>query len=95
MKEQKEKVLPEKKIRAGAISATIWKNRSEANGKITEYRTISIDRNYRDKSGNWQSTHSLRVNDIPKVQLVLSKAYEYIVMNGSDDSEEIEVENVE
>ncbi|PIN72806.1 hypothetical protein COV21_01000 [Candidatus Woesearchaeota archaeon CG10_big_fil_rev_8_21_14_0_10_45_5] len=90
----REKVLPEKKIRAGAISATIWKNKSEANGKIVEYSTISLDRNYKDRDGKWQNTHSMRTSDLPKAQLVLSKAYEYLVIK-DQDSDEIEVENIE
>jgi hypothetical protein len=90
----REKVLPEKKIRAGAISATIWKNKAESNGKTVEYSTISLDRNYKDKEGNWQNTHSLRTADIPKAVLVLKKAYEYLVLRDFD-SDNIEVENIE
>ncbi|MEM3370645.1 MAG: hypothetical protein QXW00_03035 [Candidatus Woesearchaeota archaeon] len=93
MKEQKEKILPEKKIKAGAITATIWKNRSEAGGN--EFRTISLSRNYKDKDGNWQRTQTLRVSDLPKAQLVLAKAYEYLVMESPEESEDIEVENIE
>jgi hypothetical protein len=73
--------LPEKKIRAGAISATIWLNKGlNSNGEETEYRTISIERNYTDKDGKWHSSNSLRVNDLPKAQLVSQKAYEYLVL---------------
>ena len=72
--------LPEKKFRAGALSATVWMNKGhKPTGEETEYRTISIDRNYTDKDGNWQSTNSLRVNDLPKANVVLQKAYEYLV----------------
>lgn len=68
--------LPEKKFRAGAISATIWLNKAE-NG---DYRTISIERNYK-KEEKWQSTNTLRINDLPKANVVLQKAYEYLVLN--------------
>ena len=44
--------LPEKKFRAGAISATVWLNKGlNGNGEETEYKTISIERNYTDKDG--------------------------------------------
>ena len=51
---------PEKSFRAGAISATIWKNvgTSQKTGESTEYRTISLKRGYQDKQGNWQNTNS-------------------------------------
>jgi len=74
-----EENLPEKKFRAGAITATIWKNTSQ-NGDA-EYNTISFERSYKDKNDNWQTTNSLRVNDLPKAKLVLDKAYQYLVLN--------------
>lgn len=71
--------LPEKKFRAGAVSATVWLNRGQrANGEESEYRTIAIERSYTDKEGKWQNTNSLRLNDLPKAQLVLGKAYEFL-----------------
>ncbi len=77
--------LPEKKFRAGAISATVWLNKGHRpNGEESEYRTISLDRNYTDKEGKWQSTNSFRLTDLPKAGLVLQKAYEYLVFNEQD-----------
>ncbi len=82
------KSMPEKKFSTGAISATIWKNNgtSKKTGESVEFRTIQIDRRYTDKEGNWQSTNSLRLNDLPKASLVLQKAYEYLVLKGQDSS---------
>lgn len=78
---KKEGNLPEKKFRAGAISATVWLNHGQqVNGEISEYRTISIERCYTDKNGTWQSTNSFRVNDLPKAGVVLNKAYEFLVL---------------
>jgi len=70
------KSLPEKKIKAGAVSVTIWKNNS-AKGS---YNSVQINRRYKDASGVWKSTGSLRENDLPKAVLALSKAYEYLVL---------------
>jgi len=73
---------PEKKFRAGAVSATVWANRGQnQQGEPTEYKTISLERNYTDKEGKWQSTNSFRVNDLPKAKLVLEKAYEFLVLS--------------
>ena len=74
---------PEKKFRAGAIAATVWKNAGQREGKPVEYRTISIDRVYKDKEDKWQHTSSMRLNDLPRALVVLQQAYEYIVLNGS------------
>jgi len=65
------KRMPLKKFRAGAISATIW---IEDNLK-----TINLERSYTDKDGAWKFTNELRIGDLPKAQLVLSKAYEFLV----------------
>ncbi|MBU0470511.1 MAG: hypothetical protein KKA62_01140 [Nanoarchaeota archaeon] len=76
---------PEKKFKAGTISATVWLNRSnKPNGESSEYRTISLERSYKDREDKWQSTNSLRTNDLPKAKVVLQKAYEFIVLNNQD-----------
>ena len=75
-----EKNTPEKKFRAGAISATVWKNETIKDGKVVEYRTISFTRNYQDAKGEWNTTSSLRINDLPRARLVLDKAYEYLIL---------------
>lgn len=77
---------PEKRFSAGAISATIWNNTIEKDGKETNYKTISFDRKYKDKEDNWKSTNSLRASDIPKAILVLNKAYEYLTLRSMDSS---------
>ncbi len=78
---KQEKNMPEKKFRAGAVSATVWKNTNQNEKGTVEYKSVSFERGYKDLSGQWKSTHSLRLNDLPKAQLVLQKAYEYIAMN--------------
>jgi len=37
------------------------------------------------QDGEWNTTNSLRVNDLPKAALVLQKAYEYISFRNSED----------
>ncbi len=82
------KNTPDKKFRAGAIVSTIWTNQSVKDGKVFEYKTISFDRNYMDKDGKWQTTNSLRMQDLPKAVLVLSKAYEYLALNLEHEEED-------
>ena len=67
--------MPEKKIRAGGISCTIWSNKTKVGE--AEYKTITFERSYKDAEGTWQTTNGLRVNDLPKAELVLRKAFEY------------------
>ncbi len=81
-----EKNQPVKKIRAGAISVTIWNNPAtnkfgEHIGEEGNYKTISVDRSYKDKQGQWQKTNSYRVNDLPRAMVALRKAYEYLILH--------------
>jgi hypothetical protein len=64
-------------IRIGGVTATIWSN----NHNFRTYKTVTIERNYKDKNGNWAKTRSLRANDLPKAILALQKAYEHIINN--------------
>ena len=73
--------MPEKKFSTGALVATVWQNQGKSReGDEVSYRTVSFQRRYKDANGEWQSTSTLRVNDLPKASLVLEKAYEYLVM---------------
>ena len=77
--------FPEKKFRAGAISATIWANKGQkVNGQETEYKTISVERAYTDKEGKWQSTNTFRVNDLPKLNAILQRAFETLTVQEQD-----------
>ncbi|MFH1211678.1 MAG: hypothetical protein V1659_01995 [Candidatus Woesearchaeota archaeon] len=84
-----DKKHPEKKFRAGAISATVWENKGKSkDGKEVVYRTVSFDRNYQDKDGNWKTTNSLRSSDLPRAILVLNKAFEYLALKDDSIDEE-------
>lgn len=81
-----DKGTPEKKFRAGAISATVWKNHGVKDGEMQDYSTVTFERVYKDKQGNWQTTNSLRLNDLPKAAVVLQKAYETLVLREFTDA---------
>lgn len=73
--------VPEKRFSTGALVATVWQNQGVGKtGEDVSYRTVSFQRRYKDPSGEWKSTSTLRINDLPKASLVLQKAYEYLVM---------------
>jgi len=79
---------PVKQFRAGGVSAAVWSNPSVGeDGVERQFMTVTLDRRYKDKDGNWQSSDSLRANDIPKAVLVLKKAYDYVVT--PDESDDI------
>ncbi len=71
--------LPEMKFSTGGVQVTIWRN----SGEKGEFRTVSFDKRYKDKEGNWKSTNTLMVNDLPKAIVALNKAYEYSVLRNT------------
>ena len=78
---------PETRFTAGAISATVWQNASSGkDGQQMTYHTVSLQRSYKDRDGNWKHTSSMRLNDLPKARLVLSKAYEFLVLKDAESA---------
>jgi len=67
--------------RAGLVKADVWENTS-SEGKT--FKTVSVQRSYKDKEDKWQTTTSFRVNDLPRLQLVLAKVYEKAVLSEQD-----------
>ncbi|MEK6984459.1 MAG: hypothetical protein AABX33_07840 [Nanoarchaeota archaeon] len=85
--------VPEKKFSTGVITATVWQNQGKGrNGEMVAYRTVSLQRRYKDKNGVWQSASSFRVNDLPKAALVLEKAYEYLVLREMETASYSEID---
>ncbi|GIU69263.1 MAG: hypothetical protein KatS3mg002_0499 [Candidatus Woesearchaeota archaeon] len=39
------------------------------------------------KDDEWKQTNSLRITDIPKAVLVLTKAYEYLALNSEEEED--------
>ena len=77
---------PEITFRHGLCSASIYENEFNRDGEKLTVRSVSFQRSYLDKDGNWQRTNSLKVNDIPKAVLVLNKAYEFLTSNSFADA---------
>jgi hypothetical protein len=89
MEENKNKPIANFKV--GSVRAAIWKNqRQNENGNSFESVKVVLDRTYKDRIGNYSSTHSLDANDIPKAILALMKAYEYLM--GSAEENEVAIE---
>jgi len=79
--QKSEKNAPVLKIQAGAVQVAIWANKGQRDGIETNYNTVSIERSFKNKNDEWQTTNSLRVNDLPKAALALTKAYEHLILN--------------
>ena len=83
---------PEKRFKCGACEAAIFENEIKRNGKAVKLKKVAIQKRYKNADEEWKSTHSLDKNDIPKMILALSKAYEYLTMSKESDSDEVQEE---
>ena len=70
---------PEKTFKIGAVRASIFRNIIEKNGRSIPLPKVVIEVRYKDKTGQWNGTHSLSINDLPKAILALQKAFEYLL----------------
>lgn len=75
---------PVQKFQAGAVIASVWKNQSKEGG---EFFSVSLDKRYKDASGQWKSSASFKPTDLPKAALLLNKAYEFIVLKDEASAE--------
>ena len=70
-----------RKFRAGQITATVWSNEKEFEGKKTVIESIQFSKSYSDDDGKtWKETNSLSKTDVPKAIAVLQLAYNSVVV---------------
>ena len=74
MTDETTKSKPEKKLKAGAITATIWKSRDENRKALS----VVFERSYKDKDGAWMSTDHFGPQDVATVALLARKVFEYM-----------------
>lgn len=77
------KKKPVFKSRSGVIDCAVWKQEGEKG----DFLTVSIIRSYKDGE-EWKQTNSFRINDIPVIQVVLQKAFEYAKFDENSKKEE-------
>ena len=80
---------PEKRFKCGSCEVAIFENEINKNDRMIKIKKTSIQKRYKNSEGEWKSTYSLDMNDIPKMILALSKAYEYLTMGEENTSDEV------
>lgn len=78
--------LPVAKFKAGQVSSAVWKNQIQVKGANVEILKATVQRRYKDKEGNWQSSGSFSRNEIPLAIHCLQKAFEEIIETQNDET---------
>lgn len=79
---------PEKKFKCGAVEAAVFVNEIDKDGKALKIRKVSVQKRYRNADGDWNSTNSYDINDLPKLKLVADEAYRYLALGQGSESAE-------
>jgi len=74
------------KFHRGACCVSIFLNEVEKNGQKIEIKKAVFQKRYKDSKGEWQTTTSLDVNEIPRAIKALEDSYDY--MTRVDNGEE-------
>ena len=77
---------PIAKFRAGQVSSALWENEIEVKGKTVTILKATVQRRYKDKEDNWQSSGSFSRNEIPLAVYCLQKAFDKIIETQSKQS---------
>ena len=71
---------PVAKFKAGQISAALWENEiTVKNGRTATILKATVQRRFKDKTGDWKSSGSFSRNEIPLAIYCLQKAFEKII----------------
>jgi len=84
---------PIAKFKAGAVSAALWENEIEVKGRTITILKATVQRRYKDKDDNWQSSGSFSRNEIPLAIHCLQKSFEKIIekqQEASGDNNNVE-----
>jgi hypothetical protein len=78
--------MPVAKFKAGQVSSAVWKNEIQVKGVPVEILKATVQRRYKDRDGNWQSSGSFSRNEIPLAIHCLQKAFEKIIETQQEES---------
>jgi len=79
---------PIKDFRSGGIQASVWRNETEKNGQVVVRHSVRIQKQFRNKNGDYENTEYYFRDDLPKLILVAQKAFEFITLKESKDADE-------
>ena len=85
---------PIAKFQAGQVSAALWENQVQINGRTVTLLKATVQRRYKDRDGKWQSSGSFGRNEIPMAIYCLQKAFEKIIEKQKDSSNGDNVEEI-
>lgn len=77
---------PIKEFRVRNLSMAIWENEGTSrDGRTVTRHSITLNKRYQDQqSGEWRDSSSFFPDDLPRLRLLLDKAYEHLLLSDGD-----------
>ena len=79
---------PVKSFKAGGVEASVWRQEVEKNGQTVTRYSVRIQKQYRNKDGDYEKTDYYFRDDLPKLILVAQKAFDFITLRASANADE-------
>ena len=79
---------PIKKFRINNISAAVFRNEIEKDEQTFTMYSVQIQKQFRRDDGSWQLTNTYFPDDLPKLQLLAAKSFEFVSLQETQDNEE-------
>ena len=78
---------PEKVFRIGLVTASVFVNEVETDSGKRHIRNVNLQRRYRDNAdGEWKSTSSFGLGELPQVAAVLDLAMQHVARKEAEVS---------
>jgi hypothetical protein len=74
---------PKVKFRAEPVSYEVWENEAKVDGRNVEILKATLERRFKDASGEWKSSGSFSRNEIPMAIHCLEKAFTMMIKERS------------
>lgn len=80
---------PTYKEKAGTISVAVFENKGKTkDGDDYVFKTVNLQRGYKDKDGEWQNQDmSLRLDEVPKAVALLNMAFNNCIVKGKEEKD--------
>jgi hypothetical protein len=71
---------PEVAFKSAGVSAAVWRKEFEQDGRTVVQFHVRVEKRYKDRDGNWQSSDYFFPSELPRLELVVRKAFEYVAL---------------
>ena len=86
---EEEKNQPCASFQSGNISSAVWKEEVQKDGDTYIQYSVKIQKQFKKtKESEYKPTNYYFRDELPRLQLVVAKAYEFICLHGNKKTEE-------